>query len=156
MGTAGNGTIKGPQETPTGKSHSRYTEIRSWSLWSSLVVRGPWFCRFVLKEDGDSGHGKAQNWNIVRAWKEENNFEYFFNCAYFTIFPLLRIVGCPSSNTRRDIRIGMIILPKSWFWRGGPRFLNSSSTSDVDQYPKDSEMSIKVRTRWLVINCSSS
>lgn len=36
---------------------------------------------FVLEEDGDSGHGKAKNRNIVRVWKEENNLEYFFNCA---------------------------------------------------------------------------
>lgn len=29
----------------------------------------------------NSGHGKAKNRNIVRQWKEENNLEYFFNCA---------------------------------------------------------------------------
>ena len=37
---------------------------------------------FVLEEDSDSGYGKAKNRNIVRQWKEEeNNLEYFFNCA---------------------------------------------------------------------------
>ena len=36
---------------------------------------------FVLEEDGDNGHGKAKNRNIVRQWKEENNLEYFFNFA---------------------------------------------------------------------------
>ncbi len=44
----------------------------------------PWLLKkqdFVLDEDGDSGHGKAKNRNIVRQWKEENNPEYFFNCA---------------------------------------------------------------------------
>lgn len=44
----------------------------------------PWLLEkqdFVLEEDGDSGHGKAKNRNIVRQWKEENNLEYFFNCA---------------------------------------------------------------------------
>ena len=43
----------------------------------------PWLLEgqdFVLEEDGDSGHGKAQNWNIIRVWEEENNLEYFFNC----------------------------------------------------------------------------
>ena len=37
--------------------------------------------RFVLEEDGDSGHGKAKNKNIVRRWKEENGLNYYFNCA---------------------------------------------------------------------------
>ena len=44
----------------------------------------PWLLEkqdFVLEEDGDSGHGKAKNCNIVRKWKEENNLEYFFNFA---------------------------------------------------------------------------
>ena len=44
----------------------------------------PWLLEkqdFVLEEDGDSGHGKAKNRNIVRKWKEENNLEYFFSCA---------------------------------------------------------------------------
>ena len=44
----------------------------------------PWLLKkqdFVLKEDSDRGHGKAKNHNIVQKWKEENNLEYFFNCA---------------------------------------------------------------------------
>ena len=44
----------------------------------------PWLLEkqdFVLEEDGDSGHGKAKNRNIVRRWKEENNLEKFFNSA---------------------------------------------------------------------------
>lgn len=44
-----------------------------------------WFLEgqdFALEEDGESGHGKAQNRNIVRVWREENNLEYFFSCAY--------------------------------------------------------------------------
>ena len=44
----------------------------------------PWLLEkqnFVLEEDGDSGHGKAKNRNIVRQWKKDNNLEYFFNCA---------------------------------------------------------------------------
>ena len=35
---------------------------------------------FALEEDGDSGHGTGKN-NIVRKWKEENQLEYYFNCA---------------------------------------------------------------------------
>lgn len=34
---------------------------------------------FVLEEDGDSGHGSANNNNIVRRWKEENKLNYYFN-----------------------------------------------------------------------------
>lgn len=43
----------------------------------------PWLLKsqdFVLEEDADSRHRKAQNRNIVRVWKEKNNLEYFFNC----------------------------------------------------------------------------
>ncbi|KAM3475996.1 hypothetical protein MY8738_007152 [Beauveria namnaoensis] len=34
---------------------------------------------FILKEDGDSGHGPGRH-NLVRAWKEEHKLRYFFNC----------------------------------------------------------------------------
>uniref|UniRef100_A0A8H7N5Q7 Tc1-like transposase DDE domain-containing protein n=1 Tax=Bionectria ochroleuca TaxID=29856 RepID=A0A8H7N5Q7_BIOOC len=34
---------------------------------------------FVLEEDNDSGHGPGKS-NPVRAWKEENNLQFFFNC----------------------------------------------------------------------------
>ncbi len=34
---------------------------------------------FVLEEDGDSGHGSADNNNIVRRWKEENGLKSYFN-----------------------------------------------------------------------------
>jgi hypothetical protein len=43
----------------------------------------PWLDRgdkFVLEEDGDSGHGPGQN-NIVRTWKEEHNLDHYFNCS---------------------------------------------------------------------------
>ncbi len=36
--------------------------------------------RFVLEEDGDSGHGTGSK-NIVRTWKQENKLEHYFNCA---------------------------------------------------------------------------
>ena len=36
--------------------------------------------RFVLEEDGDTGHGTGPR-NIVRIWKKENKLEYYFNCA---------------------------------------------------------------------------
>ena len=35
--------------------------------------------RFVLEEDGDSGHGSANNNNIVRKWKEEHGLKYYLN-----------------------------------------------------------------------------
>ena len=44
----------------------------------------PWLLEkeaFMFEEDGDSGHGKAKICNFVRQWKEENNLEYFSNCA---------------------------------------------------------------------------
>ena len=44
----------------------------------------PWLLEkqdFVLKEDGDSGHGKAKYCNIERQWKEVNGLEHFFNYA---------------------------------------------------------------------------
>lgn len=36
--------------------------------------------RFVLEEDGDSGHGPGRN-NIVRTWKEEHRLKSYFNCS---------------------------------------------------------------------------
>ena len=42
----------------------------------------PWLeCgqKFVLEEDGDSGHSIGKN-NIVRTWKEQNGLQYYFNC----------------------------------------------------------------------------
>ena len=35
---------------------------------------------FVLKEDGDSGHGPSKS-NPVRSWKEEHGLEFYFNYA---------------------------------------------------------------------------
>ncbi|KAF1964030.1 hypothetical protein BU23DRAFT_585773 [Bimuria novae-zelandiae CBS 107.79] len=42
----------------------------------------PWLQRgdkFVLEEDGDSGHGPGKS-NIVRTWKQDNNLTSYFNC----------------------------------------------------------------------------
>jgi len=36
--------------------------------------------RFILEEDGDSGHGPSKQ-NIVRTWKQQNGLQYYFNCA---------------------------------------------------------------------------
>jgi hypothetical protein len=36
--------------------------------------------RFVLEEDGDSGHETGSK-NIVRTWKQENKLKHYFNCA---------------------------------------------------------------------------
>ena len=36
--------------------------------------------RFVLEEDGGSGHGPGKS-NIVRTWKEKNELNHYFNCA---------------------------------------------------------------------------
>lgn len=35
--------------------------------------------RFVLEEDGDSGHGPGKQ-NVVRTWKEKHKLQYYFNC----------------------------------------------------------------------------
>ncbi|PQE29876.1 hmg box protein [Rutstroemia sp. NJR-2017a WRK4] len=40
-------------------------------------LKGP---RFVLEEDGDSGHGTSM-YNIVRTWKKEHKLESYFNCS---------------------------------------------------------------------------
>ena len=34
---------------------------------------------FILKEDGDSDHGKANNNNIVRQWKQQHDLQCYFN-----------------------------------------------------------------------------
>ena len=34
---------------------------------------------FVLEEDGDSGHGSADNNNIVRRWKANHRLQFYFN-----------------------------------------------------------------------------
>ena len=34
---------------------------------------------FILEEDGDSGHGRANNNNIVRQWKQHHGLQYYFN-----------------------------------------------------------------------------
>ena len=36
---------------------------------------------FILKEDGDSDHGKANNNNIVRQWKQQHGLQYYFNTS---------------------------------------------------------------------------
>lgn len=41
-----------------------------------LLQAGGWF---VLERDSDSGHGSADNNNMVRRWKEKHGLEYFFN-----------------------------------------------------------------------------
>lgn len=48
------------------------------------VVR-PWLDageKFVLEEDGDSGHGTGQGHNVVKAWKEEHGLKHFFNTPH--------------------------------------------------------------------------
>ena len=35
--------------------------------------------KFVLEEDGDSGHGPGKS-KIVQTWKETNNLNHYFNC----------------------------------------------------------------------------
>lgn len=41
-----------------------------------LPHAGGWF---VLEGDSDSGHGSADNNNMVRHWKEKHGLGYFFN-----------------------------------------------------------------------------
>ena len=35
--------------------------------------------QFILEEDGDSGHGGADNSNMVRRWKEKHGLQYYIN-----------------------------------------------------------------------------
>lgn len=66
------------------------------------AVVKPWLLEkqdFVLEEYGDSGYGKA---NIVRRWKEENNLEYFFNCASSPDLPRRGKSPNVAAYTRRD------------------------------------------------------
>jgi hypothetical protein len=39
-------------------------------------LNGP---RFILEEDGDSGHGPGKS-NTVRTWKKNHGLEFYFNC----------------------------------------------------------------------------
>ena len=36
---------------------------------------------FILEEDDDSGHGKANNNNIVRQWKQCHDLQCYFNAS---------------------------------------------------------------------------
>lgn len=116
----------------------------------ALVVRGSGFC---IGRRWWQWTWKLRIGILFEYGRKKTISNTFSIVLLLQIFLLLRIVGCPPSNTGQNIRIGMIILPKSWFWKGGLRFLKSSSTSDVDQYSKDSGMLLEVRARWLVINC---
>ena len=40
---------------------------------------------FVLKENGDSGHGSGKS-NIMKTWKKTHGLEYYFNCLAFPDF----------------------------------------------------------------------
>jgi hypothetical protein len=64
----------------------------------------PWIQRgddFVLEEDNNSGHGTGKR-NIVRAWKEENNLESYFNCAQSPdLSPIENCWSPPKSHIRQ-------------------------------------------------------
>ncbi|PNP57750.1 hypothetical protein FNYG_15181 [Fusarium nygamai] len=56
---------------------------------------------FVLEEDGDSGHGLGKN-NPVRAWKEQEGLEYYFNCSGSPDFaPIENAWKVPKQYTRQ-------------------------------------------------------
>lgn len=38
-----------------------------------------WGNDFILKENGNSGHNKANNNNMIRRWKQQYNLWYYFN-----------------------------------------------------------------------------
>lgn len=52
--------------------------------------------RLCIRENGNNGHNKAKNDNIVRQWKEENDVEYFFN--FFLSPNLFFIENCSQSS----------------------------------------------------------
>ena len=65
----------------------------------------PWLLEkqdFVSEENGDSGHGKAKNRNIVRQWKEKITYSIFLIVLHLLIFLLLRIAGSLLSNISRN------------------------------------------------------
>ena len=91
----------------------------------------PWLLEkqdFALEEDGDSGHCKA---NIVRQWKEENNMEYFFNCASSPdISPIENCWQPPKPHLKKSPHWDP--QPKSWFLRGGIWFRSILLTKSTD------------------------
>ena len=58
-------------------SHILNSIVKPWILQQQ---RGH-IDRFVLEEDGDSGHDPFKT-NPVRSWKEQNQLKFFFNCAH--------------------------------------------------------------------------
>ena len=47
---------------------------------------------FILKENSDSGYGKANNNNIVKQWKQQHDLQYYFNTSQS--FDLAPIENC--------------------------------------------------------------
>lgn len=84
---------------------------------------------FVLKEDGDSGHGLVKS-NIVRAWKDEHNLKYYFNGANLQVFLLLRIVGKSQNKLWENSHIGMMRLQLLQSGRDGRISLRKKSMSE--------------------------
>ena len=60
----------------------------SLQIYRDNILEGavrPWLDageKFVLEEDGDSGHGTGQGHNVVKAWKEEHGLKHFFNTPH--------------------------------------------------------------------------
>ena len=46
--------------------------VKAWLDWED---------NFVLKKNGDSGHGTDKTRNKVKSWKAQHGLKYYFNCA---------------------------------------------------------------------------
>jgi hypothetical protein len=69
--------------TTTSKNGKMSLQVYRDQILEPLVK--PWLEQghdFVLEEDNDSGHGggPSKKWNIVKAWKKNNNLDHYFNC----------------------------------------------------------------------------
>jgi hypothetical protein len=67
-----------PTNTNGKMSHLVYRDVILSGIVAQWLARGD---KFVLEEDGDSGHGggNSAKGNIVKEWKKEHGLKHFFN-----------------------------------------------------------------------------
>jgi hypothetical protein len=69
--------------------------------------------RFILEEDGDSGHGPGKS-NIVRTWKQLKVLSTTLIAIDRLISHLLKTVGNLQNNTSSSSSIGIRMIQNSW------------------------------------------
>jgi hypothetical protein len=69
--------------------------------------------RFILEEDGDSGHAPGKS-NIVRTWKQLKVLSTTLIAIDRLISHLLKTVGNLQNNTSSSSSIGIRMIQNSW------------------------------------------